>query len=462
MRSDTWNSPSASPGRNRHPLATLRTKAGYTHGEYAQLIAVTHAELGFGHMAARREKVSRWEAGRAVPERTAQLAIAHIHAVPQEEVLRLDWPDWLHLANGDTRQLELPWTRAAVPEAILDAVAGRKQFQQEYLLATGWSARSLVKNWLDAVTEEVSLAPTVPLHGTAGRTPPGSDALSGGLVEACTRLRTLHRFAAKFSAGWLAPATELELRNLADHFLASPDALHTGRDVLILAAEGLSVCGFIARVQGEHVNAQRYYVAALRCATAAADPQVAAAVVTMHAGQYLDLEMHEEAAELLAAVRELFRRHPDQMTDPSLQALLYAQTARIHAQRGDDMGRVRAMAVGRRILSTTSPSGMPILPLRSESWLSCIDGVSLLDMDQPDRAIRHFDPVLTRQGPGLNLPPVVRALYLLRAAEAQIAVGDVTAGAESEARASALLGGVQAAAAERVRGALRAARHERK
>ncbi|MFF6971145.1 MULTISPECIES: transcriptional regulator [Streptomyces] len=470
MRSDTWNSPSPFPGfpgstgRNRHPLAALRTKAGYTHGEYAQLIATTHAELGFGQMAARREKVSRWEAGRAVPERTAQLAIAHIHAVPQEEVLRLDWPDWLHLANGDTRQLELPWTRAAVPEAILDAVAGRKQLQQEYLLATGWAARSLVKNWLDAVSEEVSLAPTVPLRGVVGRMPPAEaeSAEPGSLLEACTRLRTLHQFAAKFSASWLAPATELELRHLADHFLASPEALHTGREVLVLAAEGLSVCGFIARVQGEHVNAQRFYVAALRCATAAADPEVAAAVLTMHVGQYLDLEMHEEAAELLAAVRELLDRHTNGTADPALQALLYAQTARIHAQRGDDMGRVRAMAAGRRALSTPSAAGLPILPLRSESWLSCIDAVSLLDMHQPERALRHFDPLFSRQGPGLNLPPVVRAMYLLRAAEAQLTLGDLVGGAESEAKASALLGGVQAAAAERIRVALRAARHERR
>src|SRR5262245_41707753 len=100
----------AATAPHRHPLAALRSRAGYTHGEYARLIAETHAELGFGHMAARREKVSRWEAGRAVPERTAQLAIAHIHAVPKEDVDRLVWPDWLHLAYGDARQLELPWT----------------------------------------------------------------------------------------------------------------------------------------------------------------------------------------------------------------------------------------------------------------------------------------------------------------------------------------------------------------
>ena len=451
----------ASTNRHRHPLAVLRSRAGFTHGEYARLIARTHAELGFGQMAARREKVSRWESGRAVPERTAQLAIAHVHAVPPEEVLRLDWPDWLHLANGDARQLELPWTTSAVPEAILDAIAGREETQQDYLMATGWAARSLMENWLDAMAEKTATAP-------ADSTPPASARVRGpGLVgetesvlEACTRLRTLHRFAASFSAGWLVAASESELRHLADHFLAAPEALHHGRELLVLAAEGLAVCGFIARLQGQHVTAQRYYVAALRCATAASDPETAAAIVTLHVGQYLDLHLHEEAAELLEAVKTLLRRNQVHVKDPTLLALLQTQSARVHAQRGDDLGRRRALAVGRQVLTTgTSSAGIPILPLRSEDWLSCMDAVSLLDLNQPDRAIKHFEPVLSEHHPNLKLPPCVHAMYLLRAAETQVALGDATGGAESASRAATLLGGVRAAASERVRLALRAYAH---
>ncbi|MFF3511811.1 transcriptional regulator [Streptomyces sp. NPDC002573] len=451
----------ASANRHRHPLAVLRSKAGFTHGEYARLIARTHAELGFGQMAARREKVSRWESGRAVPERTAQLAIAHIHAVPHEEVLRMDWPDWLHLANGDARQLELPWTTSAVPEAILDAIAGREEIQQEYLLATGWAARSLMENWLDAMAEEMATTPadSTLLAAARGRGP-GLVGERESVLEACTRLRTLHRFAANFSAGWLVAASELELRHLADHFLAAPEALHKGRDLLVLAAEGLAVCGFIARLQGQHVGAQRYYVAALRCATAAKDPETAAAIVTLHVGQYLDLQLHEEAAELLEAVKKLLRRNQMHVKDPTLLALLHTQSARVHAQRGDDLSRRRALTVGRHALTTVASSGgIRILPLRSEDWLSCMDAVSLLDLDQPDRAIKHFEPVLSEHHPKLELPPCVHAMYLLRAAETQVALGDATGGAESASRAATLLGGVRAAASERVRLALRAYAH---
>lgn len=452
----------ASTARYRHPLAALRAKAGYTHGEYAHLIAKTHAELGFGQMAARREKVSRWEAGRAVPELTAQLAMAHIHAVPQEEVISRKWPDWLHLAIGDARQLELPWTSAAVPEAILDAVVGRKLIQQEYLLATGKAARSLAEAWTDAMGEALGKSSEDAARDGSGLLRrPGMDGEAGSVLEACTRLRELQTFTKRFTADWLVHASEMELRTLANHFLASPEALRTGPDLLIIAAEGLAVCGFIARLQGEHINSQRYYLAALRCATAAADAETAAAIVTLHVGQYLDLQLHEEAAELVMAVGKLLNEQQISVKDPALVALMHAQTARIHAMRGDDLGRRRALSSGRQVLDTGVASGsLPILPIRCHAWLRLMDGVSLLDLGQPDRAIKHFAPVLsTAEATRLPLPPAARAMYMLRAAETQVALGDGIAAADTAARAATLLGGVRAAAAERVRFALHAYTH---
>ncbi|WP_436775337.1 transcriptional regulator, partial [Yinghuangia sp. YIM S09857] len=409
------------------------------------MIAKTHAELGFGQMAARREKVSRWEAGRAVPELTAQLAMAHIHAVPQEEVMTRKWPDWLHLAIGDARQLELPWTSAAVPEAILDAVIGRKLIQQEYLLATGKAARSLAEAWTDAMSEALAKAPEDARREASALLRGPGDNESGSVLEACTRLRELQTFTKRFTADWLVHASEMELRTLANHFLAAPDTLRTGPDLLIIAAEGLAVCGFIARLQGEHINSQRYYLAALRCATAAADAETAAAIVTLHVGQYLDLQLHEEAAELVTAVGALLNDNQISVKDPALVALMHAQTARIHAMRGDDLGRRRALSSGRQALDTGVASGnLPILPIRCHAWLRLMDGVSLLDLGQPDRAIKHFAPVLSNtEATRLPLPPAARAMYMLRAAETQVALGDGVAAADTAARAATLLGGVR-------------------
>ncbi|MGW1616063.1 transcriptional regulator [Streptomyces sp. NPDC002285] len=414
-------------------------------------------------MAARREKVSRWEAGRAVPERTAQLAIAHIHSVPEEDVDRLVWPEWLHLAHGDARQLEFPWTAAAVPEAILDAVAARPQTQQGYLLATGRAARALAENWLDAMAEALARAPRdIPPDSRVTRPcQRGTDAELGSVLEACTRLRTLHRFARRFTAGWLVPANEQELRYLAEYFASDPPVLtEDGRGLLTQAAESLSLCGFIARLQGEHVSAQRYYVAGLRCATAAGDAEIAATIMTMHAAQYLDLRLHEEATELLQSVRTLLRRSGVHVRDPALRALLHAQIARVHAQRGDDLGRRRSLFAARTALvSVPGEDPVVVLPVRGDRWLQLMEGVSLLELGQPDRAIKCFDSVLAEHEPALKLPPSVRALYLLRAAEAQVALGDAAGSAESVAQATTLLGGVRAAASTRVRLALRAYSH---
>ncbi|PKV83013.1 hypothetical protein BX283_0502 [Streptomyces sp. TLI_146] len=102
----------------RHPLALLREQKGMTHGAYAMLVAQTHAELGFGTMAARREKVARWESGRITPETSAQLAMAHLHGVPRTEVERLGWPDWLYTATGHSEVLSAPWTYGSAVEAM--------------------------------------------------------------------------------------------------------------------------------------------------------------------------------------------------------------------------------------------------------------------------------------------------------------------------------------------------------
>jgi hypothetical protein len=230
--------------------------------------------------------------------------------------------------------------------------------------------------------------------------------------------------------------------------------------LLTRAAEGLSLCGFIARLEGEHVRAQRYYVAGLRCATAAGDAETAVAIMAMHAAQYLDLRLHEEAAELLMSAKTFLRRSRIQVKGPALPTLMHAQIARVHAQRGDDLGRRRSLLAGRNALDSVPPEDPTvILPVRGGRWLQLMDGVSLLELGRPDLAIKVFDPVLSQQMPELKMPPALRSLYLLRAAEAQAALGDLAGSVESVAQATTLLGGVRAAVSNQVRLALRAYSH---
>ncbi len=423
----------------RHPLAVLRTGAGYTHSQYSQLIAATHAALGFGQMAARREKVSRWEAGRAVPERTAQLAIAHIHSIPEEEVLRRGWPDWLHAADGGGRcQLELPWTRASVPEALLDAANGSRAGKREHPAEPATSAEALAQAWLAAAA-----APPEPV-GAAGR-------ISAEVAVAVRdRLRELHEFEARFAADWLLPAVESELRLIA-HLLDDGRAHDSqAQPLLVAAARGAALGGWLARLAGEQAVAQRYYLAGLRAATGAGDLTTAASVLALHLGQYLDLGRPDDALRLADAVRA---GTPAERLSPKLDALLHVQTALAHTLRGDDRRRADTLESARRALRRGSAArDSRLLWWVGEDWLDLVTGVTLLDSPRPERALRHFAPLLSGQRSAL--PPGHAAWFLLHAAEAQLALGQVDAAARTGRAAVVLLGGMASGWVDRLRGAL--------
>lgn len=70
----------------------------------------------YRHMAYRREKVARWEAG-VEPEMPAQLAMAALHGVDPVEVAARGWPSWLMLALPGP-DIRAPFT----PEVALSAL----------------------------------------------------------------------------------------------------------------------------------------------------------------------------------------------------------------------------------------------------------------------------------------------------------------------------------------------------
>ncbi|MGO4756926.1 transcriptional regulator, partial [Streptomyces sp. 2MCAF27] len=92
----------------RHPLHAVLAREQTTASAYLKRVADRHRALGYGQMAHRKEKFSRWATG-TEPEMTAQLAMADLHGIDPEEVHRRGWPDWLLLAFHDDRSFwELP------------------------------------------------------------------------------------------------------------------------------------------------------------------------------------------------------------------------------------------------------------------------------------------------------------------------------------------------------------------
>lgn len=411
----------------RHPLAVLRARSGYTHGGFARLVADTHAALGFGHMAARREKVSRWESGRAVPEHTAQLAIAHLMSVPDDEVLRRGWPHWLHLATGDASAVDLPWLASSVSDAVRDAVHERPGERADYLLVRGHAVHGLLRDWRGALAAGRS-GPTAPRAGV--------DRLTDRTVATIRqRLGALIHFDTQFSAAWLYAAAAAELQGLASVLAESEPRA----DLLRLVADGAVLCGRLARHTGNHVAAQRYHLAALRAATAAGDVGLSVAVLGLHIGQYLDLGAVEEALTL--ADGAIAACETDEV-GPRALALVLARTAAALVLSGDDAGAAAAERSAHAALLRGGTSPAPVRAVDSV-WIDLVLGSARLRRDQPDKAVQRFERLLSQ--PTQRRPPLQAACYLLQAADALTATGRLAAASEVRDRATHLLSGTRTA-----------------
>src|SRR5690242_7248373 len=112
-----------------HPLAYVRRRHGWSYQDLARVIA-DHAKALGVPMAARREKVWRWEHWGVVPEADSQRALARALGIPARELESRPWPRWLPSHGGMPDGL--PWTvegsRTALAALLDDAVADPRGF----------------------------------------------------------------------------------------------------------------------------------------------------------------------------------------------------------------------------------------------------------------------------------------------------------------------------------------------
>lgn len=74
---------------------------GTTAEAYLLRVAEQHQRMGYGQMAYRKEKASRWIAGLYAPSYHTQLAMAALEGIPPEAIHAHGWPGWLLLALPD-------------------------------------------------------------------------------------------------------------------------------------------------------------------------------------------------------------------------------------------------------------------------------------------------------------------------------------------------------------------------
>ncbi|RSS40308.1 hypothetical protein EF912_32365 [Streptomyces sp. WAC07061] len=418
-----------------HPLTRLRLAAGLSHPAYARLIADTHALLGHGTMAARREKVSRWESGRVTPDLTTQLAIAHVHRIPQEFVHQLGWPHWLHLATDGAPLLEEPWDTGGAVEIARRVVATDRAPAPGHLAVTGPALRVL------AARARAALTCPQPAEAHRPDLAPFDPRLLDG---AESRLRHLEvpEWAAHQAPATAPPLTPAALLSAAaaEHRFAVHLATHsatsatTGARLLALLRRTAALCAILCSSTGEEGRAEWYGLAALRAATASRESLHVAAAFSHLALRHLSAGDPADALFLLDVARSL-------MTEPShhFTASLYAKRAVAQARLGDTAGSLRALDRADRAAARAGDAPCPYGEHVDEQKMLFGRAKVWKELGDPRRALTGFAPLTALVDTRAHMSPQT-AFRLLQPIDAQLALNDLDAAAHGLQQAVTLTG----------------------
>lgn len=404
-----------------HPLAALRAELGLTGEGYLDRLDNVHCALGYGRMAKSRQKVSRWENRVNSPEMTAQYAMARLHGIPREDVTELGWPDFLLRAFPDDRSvLDSPWTLAGTVAAVAAATGGGSmQDRRAFLIASGAALTGLATSWSLALTEPSEALPAVSA-GTAPANPRLTRALLDTLEQRLDDLRRLDD---------VLGGARLRQTAVAEYDLLEGLAQQTGQHgplehrLLSLLAESARMCGWLQFDSGRHARAQRFYVTSLRASASAGDPQVGANTLAFMAIQVYSEGNPQDAISLVRTAQDTTMRR----STPRVKSMLHARAARALSKTGDRTGCWRELDAARTEYARGPHDDDP-------SWsywlnpgeIEMLAGSSALDLDDPRRALTHFEQARHVQysADGYARDHV---LYLTRTARAHLRLGDLDA-----------------------------------
>ncbi|MFB7380492.1 hypothetical protein ACFC6U_24130 [Kitasatospora purpeofusca] len=396
-----------------------------------ELIARTHAELGHGHMATRREKVSRWESGRIVPELTAQLAIARIHRIDESLVLRLGWPQWMLAATGDDQLLSRPWTPhgAIMATRFTAAEAGNPG---PALIATGPALATQIRGALAALD--------------GNNNPPERDGPRISLevlTWAERRIRTIENL----ETGTPVPLDALHLAARTEHRLIA-DLLTshgydraTGTRLLLLAARTAALCTWTSYVTGAEVQTERYNLAAIRAASASGASYRTAASVLQLCYRHLRRGHPGDALSLLQAARVMIPR-----SSPRLTVIMHSHQTLVHARLAEPAAAFRSLRKAEQaVTQSSSPSDTDADPTGAtidEEYIAAVHGEMWLRLGQPARALSCFGSLLADEASPRGLPSPFDPVRLRPVVAAQLAAGQIDGAASTIHRAIIRTGGL--------------------
>jgi tetratricopeptide (TPR) repeat protein len=397
--------------RSQHPLAVLRVAAGYSLATYAKAVAGKHAELGYGHMAYRREKVARWEAG-VEPELPAQLAMAALHGVDPGQVSARGWPSWLLLALPGP-DIRAPFSPEVALSALDDLAAGlaRADGTGAPLLPQEVLA-DLTTRWTRHVQEAIS-------RGIAG-------GYVGAEISAAihTRLTALWHLDDSLGGAACTTSARTDLR-MVTRLLRH--ARHTGqltRDLHYLASEYARFLGWAEFDAGNTPGAQHAWHAALRASAESPDPAHAAYLLANIGLACVYDGQPAAGAGMLASARDI----AGTQTTPLVAAMIDTWRVRATAAAGDPRQAAHLLQQAETEFEAARDGD------ENPAWAYWMcrpthmaeTGRAFLDLGDPATAEQLLRSGLTALAPGATRD---RVLYLAWIATAQARQDDLDAAA---------------------------------
>ncbi|MFI9206391.1 tol-pal system YbgF family protein [Streptomyces sp. NPDC053048] len=413
----------------RHPLAALRHELDLTAEEYLDRLSPVHAALGYGHLSTRREKVTRWESGIHAPETVTQYAMAAFHNVPREAVDDMGWPHWLLIAFPDDRPiLDSPWTPMGTVRSVAAAARGGSVDRRGFLIASGTTLTAVTAGWTDALSTTHAVA------ATRGRRRLTADTITR--LE--QRLDDLRRLDDVLGGGELRPAAAAEFQLLS---ALANDATYTedvGRRLLAALAEASRMCGWLHFDAGRHAGAQSFYITALRASATAGDRATGANILAFMAIQTYSTGNPQDAVNLVRTAQEQAAGH----STPRVRAMLHARAARALSKTGDRKACARELDAARDAYAHgTHDDDPPWSYWLDAGEIEMLSGSSALDLGDPRTALHYFEAAYKA---AYATDGYVRdhALYLTRAAQAHLDLGDLDAACATATKALTQTDGV--------------------
>ncbi|MFC8710339.1 transcriptional regulator [Streptomyces sp. NPDC057197] len=421
----------------RHPLTQVMALYGWTNECLLRRVAGRHHDLGYGTMAVRKEKVSRWTrpCRPQTPTIPTQLALADVLHIAGHEVHARPWPQWLWLAlQDDTALWESPWTPAGTIHALDYTAGGLVELDRRgFLTTTTATLAAVLAQWATA-------APAAPA-ATGGRR------IGAAVADRFdSRLRDLRHLDDDLGSDHVYDAARAETRLITRLLRETTADEETRRRLHTCAAEASRLAGWCAFDSGHNAAAEGHFVTALRAAADSGDRTAGATVLAFWANvRYSDTRPDPRGAlDLIAAALA----HRTDITSPRVLTMLHIRQARAHSIAQEPTAAYRAIDAALSACDQDTPPGED---LPSMYWITTGEvfqaaASAALSLGDPRRALTYFSAAATHQDPyDPGKEPRGTAIYLARQAEAYLALGDLDGAVETARRSVDLMGGVTSA-----------------